>query len=56
MTYEIYKRLGLEVVLSPEGNSHRFLFSASSGSFTTGEFPFLLLRAIKCNRRTRVVQ
>lgn len=52
MTYEIYKLLGSEVVLSPGGNPHPSLFSASSGSFTTGKFPFLLFHVVKSNLST----
>lgn len=56
MTCDIYKQLGSEVVLSPVGNFHFPLFSASSGAFTTGEFPFPLLHAIECNWSIGAVQ
>lgn len=52
MTYEIYKLLGSDVVLSPGGNTHPSLFSASSGSFTTGKFPFLLFHVVKPKQGT----
>lgn len=52
MTYEIYKLLGSEVVLSPGGYSHPSLFSVSSGSFATGKFQFPHLHVLKFNPST----
>lgn len=39
-------------LFSPGGNPHPSLFSASSGSFSTGKFPLLFFHVVKNNQST----